>query len=89
MTATLAFGATLGLADGRALPLPTAFRLTGLLPLPAGRLAGARLRADAAFGFLLAACFAAGFLAGDLPLAARGDFRAGFTCFFAMVILVR
>jgi hypothetical protein len=42
----------------------------------------------AGFGFLLlGACFAAGFLAGNLALAA-GDLRVGFTCFFTMVILV-
>jgi len=44
----------------------------------------------AGFGFL-AVVFAAGLRAGldDLPFAAAGDLRAGFTCFLTMVILVR
>ncbi|HEX6793742.1 MAG TPA: hypothetical protein VF304_07795 [Casimicrobiaceae bacterium] len=63
-----------------------------LVPRPlgfvAGRLAGERLRAAVA-GFLFPALFAAGRLAVGLLLVAGRDLRAGFICFFAMVILVR
>jgi hypothetical protein len=58
------------------------------LPLPAGRLAAPRRVAGAA-GFLAAGFFAGRFFAAALPLLAAGDLRAGFTCFFTMMILVR
>ncbi|HEX6835474.1 MAG TPA: hypothetical protein VF334_02820, partial [Polyangia bacterium] len=53
-----------------------------------GRFAGAR-RFPAAAGFLLPAPLGAGFLGADLLRVAGRDLRAGFTCFLAMVILVR
>jgi len=52
----------------------------------AGRFAGERRLAVAGFRLPL---FAAGFLVAGLLLVAGRDLRAGFTCFFAMVILVR
>ncbi|HSC23503.1 MAG TPA: hypothetical protein VLG08_07310 [Casimicrobiaceae bacterium] len=69
-----------------AVALPAApLALDGLV---AGRLAGER-RLAAVAGFLLPALFAAGLLAVGLAFVAGRDLRAGFTCFFAMVILVR
>jgi hypothetical protein len=87
----LDFGAALGFAAGAA---PFAL-VPGLrdavvlrLPLPAGRLAVLRRVAGAA-GFFAAGFRAGRFFAADLPLLAAGDLRAGFTCFFTMMILVR
>ena len=89
LTGGFAFGAAaLGFAGRLDFAWPRALRPTGLLPFPAGRLAAGRLLAVAGFGFRVAACFPAGFLAGDRALLA-GNLRVGFTCFFAMVILVR
>jgi len=56
-------------------------------PLSSG--ATTSLPPDADFGFLRAVRLAAFFRAVALLLAAGGGFRAGFTCFFTMVILVR
>jgi hypothetical protein len=70
---------------GIALPFVAAFALAGFA---AGRFAaGARLLVAA--GLRLPALFVAGLRAGDLPFVPGGDLRAGFTCFFAMIILVR
>jgi hypothetical protein len=72
--------------DFDAVDLPAVpLALGGLL---VGRLADER-RLAAVAGFLLPAPFAAGLLAVDLAFVAGRDLRAGFTCFFAMVILVR
>jgi hypothetical protein len=89
LTGNFGFGAAaLGFAGGVDFAWLTALRVTGLLPFPAGRLAAGRLLGVAAFGFRVAACFPAGFLAGERALVA-GNLRVGFTCFFAMIILVR
>ena len=89
LTASFDLGAAFGL-DAVALPLPLlAVEVLALDGLAAGRFACDRLLAAVA-GFLPpAALFAAGLRAVDLPFVAERDLRAGFTCFFAMVILVR
>jgi hypothetical protein len=81
-SATFDFGAVFGF---EAVGLLLAAVLLPLAGFAAGRFAGVRLLAA---GFL-PGVFAAGLRAAALPLVAGRDLRAGFTCFFAMVILVR
>jgi hypothetical protein len=84
LTASFDFGGAFGFAAD---PLPVRVDRPAA-GFATGRFAGVRLLAAAA-GFRLAGVFAADLRADDRPLAARGNLRAGFTCFLAMVILVR
>jgi hypothetical protein len=80
LTGALGLGATFAFDVVARLDPPFA---TGLA---AGRFAGARLAVDA--DLRLVECFCAGFRAAGRVFR-DDDLRAGFTCFFAMVILVR
>ncbi|HEX6136777.1 MAG TPA: hypothetical protein VF059_03920 [Casimicrobiaceae bacterium] len=102
LTGGFGFGAPFDLAEAfdavlpPAPPLPPAARR---LPPAALLRVGARLAAGASFAvgasfaagadFLFVAFFRARFFAVDLPFVAAGDLRAGFTCFFTMIVLVR
>jgi hypothetical protein len=80
-----AFSATVGFAGAGLRTVDCAARFA------VGVFGAAAAFVAAAFGFLDAVLFAAGLRAGedDLPFAAAGDLRAGFTCFLTMFILVR
>jgi hypothetical protein len=83
-------GAVFDLADALDVALAPAppFLAAGLrLPLGWLFLAGARFTAGA--GLRPDTFFGGRFFVVDLPFVAAGDLRAGFTCFFTMVVLVR